>query len=108
MTTLHVIWLSVGVGVVSLILVAWLKGAFQIAFRLLRELTQRFSHEGGEPWTIAVAAEPFVAPFAAFFAAAFGVAHPASRWARWFYGERRMAEARARYPHDTSPAVPTD
>lgn len=97
MTTLQAIWLCIGVAVLILALVAWLKGAFGLALRIIREMTRKGAHEGGETWTLAVAAEPFVAPIAVFLAVAFGLAHPESRWARRFYGERRMAEARERY-----------
>ena len=97
MTTGQVIWLGIGGGIVILILVAWLKGAFGLALALAREMARRFTHEGGEAWTLAIAAEPFVAPITIFFTVVFGPAHPESRWAHWFYGERRMAEARERY-----------
>jgi hypothetical protein len=96
MTTLQAIWLAIGLGLLALIMIAWLKGAFGLAAAMAR----KFAHEFGESWTLASSGEPFVAIVVVFATAAFGLAHPLSRWARWFYGDDRLAEARERYAED--------
>ena len=96
MTTLQAIWLGIGLGLLALILIAWLKGAFS----LVRAVSRRLSGEAGEPWTLGAFAEPFGAFVAVFVVASFGLAHPDSLWARWFYGPTRMAKAKQRYPED--------
>jgi hypothetical protein len=97
MNTATVILVVLGAALLVLVLVAWLKGAFALARRAARA----FLHDFGESWTLGAAAEPFLAAAAVFLVAAFGLADPDSRWARWFYGERRMARARARYPAES-------
>jgi hypothetical protein len=104
MTTLQVVWLGIGLGLLSLVSIAWLKGAFGLAGAMAR----RFAHEGGEPWTLGAAAEPFGAVVVVFFVAAFGLAHPKSLWARWFYGDRRMARATERHTENPVLDRPTD
>jgi hypothetical protein len=93
MTDLQTIWLGIGLGLFGLVSIAWLKGAFGVAGAIAR----KFAHEAGESWTLGAFAEPFGAVVVVFFVAAFGLAHPESRWARWFYGHKRMVRARERY-----------
>lgn len=104
MTIRQAIWLGIGLGLLGLVLVAWLKGAFGLAGAIAR----KFSHELGEPWTLGALAEPFGAVIVVFFVAAFGLARPESRWARWFYGHNRMARARERYAASVAPDRTSD
>lgn len=87
---------------VVFMVIAWLKGAFGLVALTYR----KFAHEGGDQRTLTVLSEPFLALFVVFVVGAFGIAHPASAWARWFYGDKRMLRARKRYTEDGT-AMPT-
>lgn len=93
MTAVQIAWSGVAVAMVVLVTIVWLKGAFPIIAAAWR----KFVRESGEPWTVAAAFEPFGAAVVVFLVAAFAPARPESRWARWFYGGRRMARASERY-----------
>ena len=86
--------LGFGSVLVGLGLVVWLKGTLSF----LRDLSRATWERRGEPWVQYALVEPILfLPFA-FVAAAFRLAHPDSRWARWFYSDRKAEMARARYP----------
>lgn len=91
-------WILVGLASVVLLAgtVAWLKGNLSLVGRTFREL----GRHAGEPWTWAAFLEPGYTIPVVFLSAALGLARPDSRWARWFYGERRMAEALRRMAGD--------
>ena len=90
------LWVAGGiVAVLSAVgIVAWLKGTL----RFVRELSRATWARRGEPWVQYALLEPVLfLPFA-FLAAALQLAHPESRWARWFYSDERLRRARTRYP----------
>ena len=89
------LWAASGlVAVMSVVaIVAGLKGTL----RFVRELSRATWERRGEQWVQYALLEPILfLPFA-FFAAAIQLAHPGSRWARWFYSDERLRRARERY-----------
>lgn len=106
MTARQAVWLGIGIGALVFVVIAWLKGAFALVAMTYR----RLAHEAGTPWTLGVAAEPVIAAVVVFFVGAVGLAHPDSRWARWFYDNERVAAARERYGEDEAapPAARVD
>lgn len=86
--------LGLGAPLLMLGLVIWLKGTLSF----VRELSRSTWERRGEQWVQYALLEPFLFPPFAFVAAAFRLAHPESRWARWFYSDRRRIAARNRYP----------
>jgi hypothetical protein len=77
---------------------AWLKGTLH----LVGDVFRNAGHQAGETWTLGIIVEPALSVPAVFVIAAIGLAHPDSRWARWFYGEHRLARAQQRF----DPPVP--
>lgn len=77
----------IAVGLVGLLLalgvVGWLKGAFLSSRQILVSGSEGFTN--------------MVAISLAALTATLRLAHPASLWARWFYGPEKFAEAQQRY-----------
>jgi hypothetical protein len=94
MSTVYVFLLGgLALSVVLAAAIAWLKGTL----RSVGEVFRSAAHQAGEPWTLGVLIEPALSVPAVFAIAAAGLAHPESRWARWFYSEHRLARARQRF-----------
>ena len=89
--------------VVLAALVAWLKGTLALVGQTFREV----GHQAGEPWTVGAIIEPALSVPVVFAVAAVGLARPDSHWARWFYGDERLARSRERFGEDTAGAAPT-
>ena len=74
-------------------LVAWLKGTLS----LVRFTFRRLLDSPGSPRAWMASFEPALSIIGVFFSAAVQLAHPDSRWARWFYSDEKAARARKRH-----------
>ena len=70
-------------------LVARLKGTLGHVARTFRRLLD----EPGSTTTWMASFTPALASLGVFFSAALQLAHPGSRWARWFYSDQKLARA---------------
>lgn len=70
-------------------LVARLKGTLGLVALTFRRLLD----EPGSPTTGMASFTPALGALGVFFSAALQLAHPNSRWARWFYSDQKLARA---------------